>query len=263
MFSVNSQPFDTREPELVAVVLALPEDGMDLLTERANMSHALLPVANRPMIWYTLQWLEQGSILDIKIVTTRESEADIVSYIEVYKGMANITVKALGEVDGTADALRQVAPLIKGSFVVVPCDLVVDVPPMHFFDLIRIRRPAAATVFCEAMKSEGGGGSSKPKHVPLCVGIDQPSSRLVLLQEIEKKSEDLALPMALIRRFPSMAVSDKMQDTHLYVFQRWILDFVLAHQEIVSLQDDLLPLLVRAQSQPHLLEKSGIVKHMP
>ncbi|KAJ2358261.1 Translation initiation factor eIF-2B subunit gamma [Coemansia sp. RSA 2618] len=263
MFSVSTQPFESREPELTAVVLALPEDDMELLTEHMDMSHALLPIANRPMIWYTLQWLEQGGILDIRIITTRESEADIVGYVEVYKGIANITVKALGDVSGTADALRQVAPLIKSNFVVVPCDLVVDVPATHFFDIIRVRHPAVATMFCEAMKSEGGGGSDKPKHLPLCVGIDQPTSRLVLLQEIEKKSEDLALPMPLIRRFPSMALSDKMQDTHVYVFQRWILDFVAAHPEIVSLQEDLLPLLVRAQVQPHLLEKSGIDRYMP
>ncbi|KAJ2180390.1 Translation initiation factor eIF-2B subunit gamma, partial [Coemansia sp. RSA 551] len=149
MFSVSAQPFDAREPELTAVVLALPEDDMELLTERIDMSHALLPIANRPMIWYILQWLEQGGILDIKIITTRESEADIVSYVEVYKGIANITVKALSDVNGTADALRQVAPLIKSNFVVVPCDLVIDVPATHFFDIIRIRRPAVATVFCE------------------------------------------------------------------------------------------------------------------
>ncbi|KAJ1762720.1 Translation initiation factor eIF-2B subunit gamma [Coemansia sp. RSA 518] len=263
MFSVSAQPFDAREPELTAVVLALPEDDMELLTERIDMSHALLPIANRPMIWYILQWLEQGGILDIKIITTRESEADIVSYVEVYKGIANITVKALSDVNGTADALRQVAPLIKSNFVVVPCDLVIDVPATHFFDIIRIRRPAVATVFCEVMKSEGGGGSVKPRHLPMCVGIDQPSSRLVLLQDIDKKSEDLALSMSLIRRFPSMALSDKMQDTHVYVFQRWVLDYVSAHPEIVSLQEDLLPLLVRAQSQPHLLEKNGIDRYLP
>ncbi|KAI9475198.1 hypothetical protein BX667DRAFT_488188 [Coemansia mojavensis] len=228
MFSVAAQPFDSHKPEITAVVLALPEKGMAVLTEHASKSHALLPIANRPMIWYTLQWLEQGGVLDIKIVTTRESEADIVGYIEVYKGIASITVKALGEVGGTADALRQVAPLIKSNFV-----------------------------------SEGGGGSTKSADTQLCVGIDQPTSRLVLLQEIEEEHEDLALPMPLIRRFPSMALSEKMQDTHIYLFRRWVLDFVMAHPEIESLQEDLLPLMVRAQSQPRLLEKHDIARHIP
>ncbi|KAJ2081607.1 Translation initiation factor eIF-2B subunit gamma [Coemansia sp. RSA 988] len=262
MFSVTAQPFDAREPEFKAVVLAIPEDGMELLAEREGMSHALLPIANRPMLWYVLQWLEQGGILDIRIITTRESETDIASYIEVYKGVSNISVKGLSDISGTADALRQVAPLIKSNVVVVPCDLIVDVPASHLFDLIRTRRPAVATMLCETMKSEGGGGSAKAKQLPLCVGIDQPTSRLVLLQELDKKSEDLPLSMPLIRKFPSMALSDKMQDTHLYVFQRWVLDYIAVHPEIVSLQEDLLPLFVRAQSLPQLLESKGILKHV-
>ncbi|KAJ2781544.1 Translation initiation factor eIF-2B subunit gamma [Coemansia javaensis] len=263
MFSVSAPSFDAREPEFRAVVLALPEDGMDLLAERDNTSHALLPIANRPMLWYVLQWLEQGGILDIKIITTRESETDIASYIEVYRGMASISVKGLADVCGSADALRQVAPLIKSSVVVVPSDLVVDVPATHFFDLIRVKRPAAAAMLCEPMQSEGGGGSARAQHAPLCVGVDQPSSRLVLLQDLDERHEDLVLPMSLVRRFPSMALSDKMQDTHMYVFQRWVLDYLVANPDISSLEDDLLPLLVRAQSQPHLLESKGIARHIP
>ncbi|KAJ1734151.1 Translation initiation factor eIF-2B subunit gamma [Coemansia biformis] len=263
MFSVAAPSFDAREPEFKAVVLALPEDGMDLLAERDNTSHALLPIANKPMLWYVLQWLEQGGILDIIIVTTHESKTDIASYIEVYEGMGSISVKGLDDVSGTADALRQVAPLIKSNVVVVPCDLIVDVPAAHFFDLIRIKRPALAAMFCEAMRSEGGGGSAKAKQAPLCVGIDQPSSRLVLLQELEQTDEDFALPMPLVRRFPSMALSDKMHDAHLYVLQRWVLAYIAASPEISSLQDDLLPLFVRAQSQPQLLESKGIGRHIP
>ncbi|KAJ2161355.1 Translation initiation factor eIF-2B subunit gamma [Coemansia sp. RSA 552] len=262
MFSVSAQPFEGREPEFKAVVLALPEPGMDQLTERENTSHALLPIANRPMLWYALQWLEQGGILEIDIVTSRESETDIASYIEVYKGISNISVVGLDDARGTADALRQLPGPARSNVVVVPCDVIVDVPAAHFLDLIRVRQPAAAALFCETMKSEGGGGSTKAKHQSRCVGIDQPSSRLVLLQELEKKSEDIALPMALVRRFPSMALSEKMQDTHVYVLQKWVVDYLAAHPEISSLQDDLLPLLVRAQTQPSLLAKRGLAKFM-
>ncbi|KAJ2803339.1 Translation initiation factor eIF-2B subunit gamma [Coemansia helicoidea] len=265
MFSVAPPPFDAREPEFKAVVLAMPEDGMDLLSERDNTSHALLPIANKPMLWYVLQWLEQGGILDIIIVTTRESKTDIGSYIEVYEGLGRITVKGLDDVSGTADALRQVASLIKSNVVVVPCDLVVDVPAAHFIDLVRIKQPAFAAMFCEAMRSEGGGGSAKAKarEAPLCVGVDQPSSRLVLLQRMDGTSEDLALPMPLVRRFPSMALSDKMHDVHLYVLQRWVLSYIAANPKIESLQDDLLPLFVRAQSQRQLLESRDIRRHIP
>ncbi|KAJ2378980.1 Translation initiation factor eIF-2B subunit gamma, partial [Coemansia sp. RSA 2603] len=150
MFASQPQPFDAQEPELKAIVLTVPDNDMYPLTERENMTKALLPIANKPMLWYILQWLEQGGVLDIKIVSTRDSEPEIANYIEVYKGMSNITVKGLSDVSGTADALRQVAPQIKGDVIVVPCDLLIDVPAMHFLDLFRIRRPAISTLFYEA-----------------------------------------------------------------------------------------------------------------
>ncbi|KAI9505025.1 Translation initiation factor eIF-2B subunit gamma [Coemansia spiralis] len=279
MFSTATSSLDSREPEFKAVVLALQDDGMYPLTERENMPKALLPIANKPMLWYVLQWLEQGGILDIKIVTTREAEADILNYIEVYKGISNITVKCVNEAHGSADILRQLAPQIRSDVIVVPCDLIVDVPTTQFLDIYRMRRPAIATLFYEIMKSEGGGGSTKASNTLPIIGIDQPSSRLVFIQDIEnneeeaparmqiiqkvsKIKEETTLPMSLVRRFPSMALSGKMQDSHVYVLQKWVLDYIAANTDIASLQDDLLPLFVQAQCNPQLLESRDILKHM-
>ncbi|KAJ1814364.1 Translation initiation factor eIF-2B subunit gamma [Coemansia sp. RSA 2598] len=267
MFAAPTQPFDAQEPEFKAVVLTVPDNDMYPLTERENMTKALLPIANKPMLWYILQWLEQGGILDIKIVTTRDSEPDISNYIETYKGMSAITVKGLNDVSGTADALRQVAPQIKGDVVVVPCDLLIDVPAVQFLDLFRIRRPAISTLFYEVMRSEGGGGSTRTSLALPIIGIDQPTSRLVLHREIDAakdrdEREEMRLPMSLIRRFPSLAVSDKMQDSHVYVLQRWVLDYIVHNRDIESLQDDLIPLLVRAQCDPELQKSSGIAKYL-
>ncbi|KAJ1800259.1 Translation initiation factor eIF-2B subunit gamma [Coemansia sp. RSA 2399] len=280
MFSATTPSFDSREPEFKAIVLALPDDSMFPLTERQSMPKALLPVANKPMLWYVLQWLEQGGILDIKVVTTREAESDILNYIEVYKGISNVTVKCVNEAHGTADALRQLAPQIKSDVIVVPCDLIIDVPTTQFLDIFRMRRPAIATMFFETMKSEGGGGSTKANNSLPIVGIDQPSSRLVFIQDINpdegkdssaimpivqkagKVKEEIAVPMSLVRKFPSMAVSGRMQDSHVYVLQRWVLDYILASPELTSLQDDLLPLFVDAQCNPSLCDETGILKHM-
>ncbi|KAJ2052287.1 Translation initiation factor eIF-2B subunit gamma, partial [Coemansia sp. S2] len=221
MFGSAAQSYDDQAPEFKAIVLTMSDSDMYPLTEPENMPKALLPIANKPMLWYVLQWLEQGGILDIKIVTTHEWEVEISNYVDVYKGIANITVKELGDVTESADALRLLAPQIKSDVIVVPCDLIVDVPAAHFLDMFRLRRPAISTLFYEQMKSEGGGGSSKARLDLPCVGIDQPSSRLVLVQDIEKKQAVTSLPMSLIRRFPSMVLSNKMCDSHVYVLKRW------------------------------------------
>ncbi|KAJ1997672.1 Translation initiation factor eIF-2B subunit gamma, partial [Coemansia thaxteri] len=260
MFDLAAPSYDDQAPEFRAVVLTMSENDMYPLTDRENMPKALLPIANKPMLWYVLQWLEQGGVRDIKIITSFDWEVEISNYVDLYKGISNITVKGLDDVSSSADALRLIAPQLKSDVIVVPCDLIVDVPAAHFLDLFRIRRPAIATLFYETMKSEGGGGSTKAEFHQQCIGIDQPSSRLVLMKSIDKHQEEMALPMSLVRRFPSMALSNKMQDSHVYVLQRWVLDYIVAHPQIASLQDDLLPLFVRAQSQPSLLETEGISK---
>ncbi|ORX72179.1 nucleotide-diphospho-sugar transferase [Linderina pennispora] len=263
MFGNTAQGFDVATPEFKAIILAGPGNDLYPLTERENTPKALLPIANKPMIWYVLQWLEQGGVLDIEIVTVRESEPDISDYIRgVYEGMAKITVRVLSDAAGTADALRQVAPQIKTDVIVVPCDLIIDVPAAHFLDMYRLRRPSVASMFFETMRPKGGGGTSKAAvQLPL-IGIDQPTSRLVMLRPLDKDDDEVELRMSLVRKFPSLAMSNKMQDSHVYVFQRWVLDYLAAHPEMSSLQDDLLPMLVRAQSQPQLLEREQIIKFM-
>ncbi|KAJ2747439.1 Translation initiation factor eIF-2B subunit gamma [Coemansia sp. BCRC 34301] len=262
MFGSAAQAYNDHAPEFRAIVLTMSDSDMYPLTEPENMPKALLPIANKPMLWYVLQWLEQGGILDIKIVTTHEWEVEISNYVDVYKGISNITVKDLGDVTESADALRLLAPQIKSDVIVVPCDLIVDVPAAHFLDMFRLRRPAISTLFYEMMKSEGGGGSSEVRMDLPCIGIDQPSSRLVLVQDIDSKQAETSLPMLLVRRFPSMALSNKMCNSQIYVLQRWVLDYIVANPEISSIQDDLLPLFVQAQSQSSLLETRGISSHL-
>ncbi|KAJ1946529.1 Translation initiation factor eIF-2B subunit gamma [Linderina macrospora] len=263
MFASSTNAYDAATPEFKAIILAGPGNDLYPLTERENTPKALLPIANKPMIWYVLQWLEQGGLLDIEIVTVRESEPDISDYIRgVYEGMAKITVRVLADAAGTADALRQVAPQIKTDVIVVPCDLIIDVPAAHFLDMYRLRRPSVASMFFETMRSKGGGGTSKAAvQLPL-IGVDQPTSRLVMLRPLDKDEDEVEMRMSLVRKFPSLAMSNKMQDSHVYVFQRWVLDYLAAHPEMSSLQDDLLPMLVRAQSQPQLLEREQITKFM-
>ncbi|KAJ2362872.1 Translation initiation factor eIF-2B subunit gamma, partial [Coemansia sp. RSA 2607] len=116
-----------------------------------------------------------------------------------------------------------------------------------------------------AMSSEGGGGSTRANLALPIIGIDQPTSRLVLHRDIDvgkdrDERKEMRLPLSLVRRFPSMAVSDKMQDSHIYVMQKWVLDYIVYNNDIESLQDDLIPLLVRAQCDPELQRKAGISK---
>jgi translation initiation factor eIF-2B subunit gamma len=61
-------------------------------------------------------------------------------------------------------------------------------------------------------------------------------------------------------RFPRVRVHTDLQDAHLYIFKRWIIDMVVEKENITSISKDLIPLLVKCQYQKKLVEREEINK---
>lgn len=63
-FEKEKQKYQHRISEFQAIVLAGYGSSNRLypLTEEENLPKSLLPVANRPLISYTLDWLEKAGI---------------------------------------------------------------------------------------------------------------------------------------------------------------------------------------------------------
>jgi translation initiation factor eIF-2B subunit gamma len=84
------------------------------LTE--NLPKALLPVGNKPLLAYALDWLEKAQIKDIIIVTFPKWRENISNYLnKVYECSEENDIQVL-EVppdSGTADALRVIKAKIK------------------------------------------------------------------------------------------------------------------------------------------------------
>ena len=102
--------------EFQAVVLAGFGNRLYPLTEDENLPKALLPVANKTMIYYQLQWLENAGIRDIMVVCSREVAHRITNYInKVYEEASEteISIEVLDEYVGTVDALRALKDKIK------------------------------------------------------------------------------------------------------------------------------------------------------
>ena len=80
------------------------------------MPKALLPVGNKPLLAYSLDWLENAKIHDIIVVTYSKWRQRIADYInKVYECPEehNIQVIDVPSDTGTADALRHIKSKIK------------------------------------------------------------------------------------------------------------------------------------------------------
>ncbi|KAJ1917192.1 Translation initiation factor eIF-2B subunit gamma [Tieghemiomyces parasiticus] len=271
-------------PEFQAVILAGNKGSLYPLTADDNLPKALLPIANRPMIAYTLQWLELAGVRDVIVAVCPSSETQLTHYLRtVYEGPASIEIATVDEHLGTAEVLRHLANRIFHDFIVLTCDGVFALPtstPQVLLDAHRSANPTLTALFYEPPKSEGGGGSTKDSEWPLYVGHDPVASRLLYLKAGDRVKEHLHLRTDLLRRFPRLRLTTHLQDGHIYICKRWVLDWMVAaaatesqsatgspalargksgkSASLVSFSRDVLPLLIKAQYRPHVCEAAGL-----
>ncbi|KAI8920563.1 nucleotide-diphospho-sugar transferase [Entophlyctis helioformis] len=257
-------------PELQAVILAGHGSRLYPLTERQTVPKGLLPIANRPLIWYQLTWLETAKITDIIIAVYPGSRQKMAAYVHkmyVGSGEAKITVVEVPENSGSADALRSIRGKIKTDFIVMSCDLITDMPAHHLINSFRLRSPAMTAVFYDASSLESqadrppsSSSSTKEEDMSEFVGIDDRASRLLFTANRADIDDDLELRTSLIAKFPRVHLHSALRDAHLYVFRRWVLELLVRNKTISSVKNELVPLLLECQHRESVAKREGVDK---
>ncbi|RIB22331.1 hypothetical protein C2G38_1005708 [Gigaspora rosea] len=144
------------------------------------------------------------------------------------------------------------------------CDLVFDLVPHRLLDYHRTHDPTFTALYFEPNKSEGGGGSSSSykddKDPKQFVGVDTNNSRIVYVASSADLDEEFSLRMSLLWKFPCIDIHTNLQDAHLYIFKRWVIDLIVQRKAISSVREHLVPLLIKCQYQKKLLDSEGINK---
>ncbi|KAK3808739.1 MAG: nucleotide-diphospho-sugar transferase [Benniella sp.] len=259
-------PYRRRVPEFQAIIMAGYGNGLYPLTEESNMPKALLPVGNQPMISYQLAWLEDSGVTDVIVVSLTSGSKKLGHYLDrVYEGPLHITMEVVDDNTGTASAIALIKDKIKTDFIVISCDLMTSLIPHQLLDMHRSEDPTVTALFFEPTKSEGGpSGSSKVKDVTQFVGIDASNSQLVYLNNSDDMdSDEFSLRISLLAKHPVLNVSRLLQDAHLYVFKRWVVELIVEvanKRTMASIKGHVLPLLVKSQHQRVLADREGVSK---
>ena len=138
---------------------------------------------------------------------------------------------------GTADALRLVRDRLTSPRVLVaPCDLVTDFRVQHLADLHRVRSSALTALLVAEDKSSATsaatpvpGPKTKRKRERDLVGIDE--SRLLLVASEADLEESLSLRRSTLLEHPKLTVRSDLQDAHLYVLEKWVVDYLQENKE--------------------------------
>jgi NDP-sugar pyrophosphorylase family protein len=130
----------------------------------SEQTKALLPLANRPMIGYSLEWLENEGFRHVLVVTRKNYENAIHTFLDqefLLNARMNVEVIGLDDSDqeeetssfGTAEALRKIRPRITAEHVmIVSSDVICDAPLQPLLNLHRVRNSALTALFFEPWK---------------------------------------------------------------------------------------------------------------
>ncbi|CUS20363.1 LAQU0S01e04940g1_1 [Lachancea quebecensis] len=225
-----------------------------------GVSKALLPVANRHMIEYVLDWCEQANFKEINVVADGD-EIDVIhealaNYMKIRECQYDILAKTMaphhsqhlrkpipihfiaskGETTG-AILQRELLSKITGDFVLLPCDFITDIPPQIFIDQYRNKDPdnLAMSVsyrntfenidkkqldFSYTVYSENEDSVKQP------VLLDVYSKRDV------EKSKYLQIRTHLLWRYPNASVSKKLLNSSIYFCSYELVDLLTEENKL-------------------------------
>ncbi|CEP60167.1 translation initiation factor eIF2B subunit gamma LALA0_S01e04522g [Lachancea lanzarotensis] len=212
----------------------------------SGLSKALLPIANRHMIEYVLDWCEQANFSEVVVVAGAEDSAQIQDalkrYQEIREGqMALLARHGSNATTGCGTPLepvpikfmtakhdqtgailqRELLPRIKGDFVLLPCDFVTEIPPQIFVDQFRNKDPDNLAM---AVRYRNTFDSFDKKQLDLSYtiysenenSIKQPVLLDAYSQEDVERSKYLQTRSHLLWRYPNTSVSKKLLDASVY-----------------------------------------------
>ncbi|KAL9617219.1 MAG: hypothetical protein Q9160_007980 [Pyrenula sp. 1 TL-2023] len=131
-------PVSMPQTGFQALVLCGPGVSLNTFSSvPAEYPKVLIPIANRPMVWYVLDWCYRMGITSITLIAPPQSQAALSAALQQNPHLTSLpspspTILAppdLAFTTGTAELLRlqAVQDAIKSDFILLPCDLVCDV----------------------------------------------------------------------------------------------------------------------------------------
>ncbi|KAK6584996.1 hypothetical protein PZA11_003220 [Diplocarpon coronariae] len=157
-------------PGFQALILCGPGSSFPTFTANPDENpKALIPIANRPMVWYPIDFCYRMGITNITLIAPPSSASAITAALNTNPHLTGLPLPkpdllAPGGLDqntGTAEIFRlpEVRAVVKGDFIVLPCDLVCELGGESLLEAWMVREGALGGA------ATGGHDFSGPKTV--------------------------------------------------------------------------------------------------
>ncbi|GAW10584.1 UDP-3-O-glucosamine N-acyltransferase [Lentinula edodes] len=214
---------------------------------------ALVPLANKPMIDYVMSWIEQAGVKDVLLICPSIHRPMISHHVHSGLSTLRIDVQTYDESPegntGTCTLLRHFANRISEDFILLPCDFIP--PPSLSLSTILNKHRTESNSLVEDW------GSIPP---PVPIVWDDATGTLLQVDtadDLDRNSEELELRMSLLLQYPRTKLSNRYQDSHVYVCRRSVLDLLQEKKHFDSFREEFIPWLCKVQYQRTKREKYG------
>jgi len=216
-----------------------------------QMPKVLMPVANVPLIEYTLEFLAGGGVQEVFIFCCAHA-AEVERYIresELERRLATLKVHVLaskGQCFSTGDALREVEAHggITNDFVLVPGDVVANVKLAPIIAAHKARRESDCdSVLTTLMTRVPPAHRSRRAGDETLVVLSGETGRMLQYEDGQKsvREHKLELPMELLQETDRLQVHRDLYDTHIDICAPELLALLQDNFDWQDLRRDLLP----------------------
>ncbi|XP_012288671.1 translation initiation factor eIF-2B subunit gamma [Orussus abietinus] len=238
--------------EFQAIVLAGGK-GSRMTELTAGRPKCLLPVGNMPMIWYPLSVLEKSGFTDVIVIVSESMKNEVAPCLDKLGLDIKLDIIGIpgGEDMGTADSIRFIHEKIHLDCVVISCDLIMDVDMSELLNLYRKHNASITALMLPVPKVPESfvvpGPKSKQKPEIDLIGVDNKTNRLIFLASASDFEDTVTLSRKLLKKHTSFTIHSKLLDAHLYILNKWVLDFLVFNKNFSTLKGELLPYIVSKQ----------------
>ncbi|KAK3623408.1 Translation initiation factor eIF-2B subunit gamma [Elasticomyces elasticus] len=177
-------------PSLQALILCGP--GLSLNTFTSNPAQSpkcLLPIANRPMLWYPLISCHRMGITSIHLIIPPDAKEALETALATHPALTSLpgpkpevlAPEGLEQTSGTAELLRlpEVQGVVTRDFVVLPCDLVSELDGSKVLQQWLTLNPSSTSNSSNSKQSKRGGGMALYYPTHGREGISSESKKVV------------------------------------------------------------------------------------
>lgn len=271
-----------------------PSDPDEHDQKRFQSSKATLPILNRPMVEFILDWVEESGLTEVLIIGSESQRMCLNSMSKARKASLasnsnqglHLKLEFIPDLDfishGTAGSLRWAISrnLIKTAFVLLPCDLYLQprsstLDPLHsnsrptqvdtiydrtlagLVERHRTNQNLLTSVFYERHANSLDLKDGPSLNV---VTLDPRSGVLLNLQELDGFGSEMQIRMKMIDQFPTCVLSSTLVPAHVFICSSAVADLLIGLPQLASFKHQFVPWLAKNQWQAGLLEKTAIAR---